>query len=465
MVRRMKALSTSFLFATVTSVFAAGCSSSSGATKTSPPDAGADSSVTDASEMDAAVDSGIEDAGAEAAPDAADAAPKAGCGGASGDSAAPITVNGTVESVWTGLTTEVQVTIGSQTTMSSSYGTFTFDCVVPPYDVTLYDQTSGMQHTYLGLTRPDPYLAIQAYEYPEMTYQHQPISGSLTMGGAAIDAGMSNAYMVIMDDTLDLGDTHGSTFDFITYLPGPLPLPLTLYGFTYTTLASGGLASIQALGTTNVMATTTPLSNLTIPLDPKNVVASTLSGTLSLPSGATNPVALMYLGNRPTFNVAEDVPGASFSYATFKSPLPWLLEVGADVPNEGGCWTYYPGLVGDENLSVVLPSGSTVTSPSGATFDPTTQNFTWSHVAGSVHEVLLSTGAAPQWAVITDRDSILLPFTLASGQYYYWTLITYMPAASIDALTASASTLKVLSPNLAPTVAQSSCNVQGGFQL
>jgi hypothetical protein len=446
----------------VTTSVAAACSSGSGAVTPPPADGGAEVGTMDAPEEPSPPDSGAPDAPGDSPIDASDSGPPCAV---HGDSAAPITVHGGVVSVFTGLPTMVKVTIGSQTTTTAADGSFTIPCVVPPYDVTIDDVGADRHQTFVGLTRPDPSLAIFSTETPEPTYPQQQISGALTIGGSTIDAGMSNAFMVIMDGQLDLGDTHGSTFDFITYLPTPPPLALTLYGFTYTPSATGGLASIDAFGTEPVTANGHAIS-VGIPLAASNVVASTLSGTLSLPAGATTPKAWLYLGNGVTFPVATDTPGSTFSYATFQSPLHWILMAGATLPDGSQCDTYLPGLAGSENLSVVVPSGSTVTSPSSATFNPATQDFAWSHVPGTVHLVsIIGYSASPAYFVVTDRDSVRLPFTLASGMKWNWSVQTIAPAASIDAITASTKALQVLSPVWAPTVAQSACSVGGSFTL
>jgi hypothetical protein len=360
-----------------------------------------------------------------------------------------MTVHGVVSSM-IGSPTSVRVSIGGASTTTAADGSFSIDAVRPPYDVLLDDDAVWQAHVaYVGLTRPDPSLVMDTL--PAVTFiPSQPVVGTLQVPGAG-DAGAPGLLAAVLENG---GYTHGEVgsadFNLQGVLVGGAPTEsLQVYGIAGTLLPSGGPASIDAVGSAPAFLDGGMQQVLVdVPLDPSQVVASKLTGTIAIPPGATGVVAGLFLGDAEGAEISVDHPGATFSYATFTTALPWTLDVSAQLADGTSCGVLRAGLKGNEDLSLEIASMSAVASApqnGGHTGCPA---FAWSKSSGGpvVHVLDLtsvSSATAPTYRVVTAGDSVHMPFALPAGGYA-WSARDVGPVANVDALAASASAMLVL---------------------
>jgi hypothetical protein len=216
------------------------------------------------------------------------------------DAGAPITVHGTVYSQGGGAAV-VQVTIQGKTSTTAGDGTFSIAGVTPPYDVVMDDLTFNNHTAYLGLTRSDPSLLANALPVASAKYAQQ-VSGSVTVGGAVVDAGASQLVGAAMD-LVSGSDEHVGGELQSTFLlgggwsAGPLATA-TLEGFTANLLPTGGPQAFTAQGTQVLtLDGGATITGVDIAVSPGGLSATTLSGTLTLPSGNVNPTIALSLGH------------------------------------------------------------------------------------------------------------------------------------------------------------------------
>jgi hypothetical protein len=411
------------------------------------PDAG-DASVVDGPSSDAP----------STTPDAAEASTGCPPSPVVYDGGAPITVHGTVYSQGGGAAA-VQVTVQGKTVTSAADGTFTIAGVTPPYDVVMDDLTFNNHTAYLGLTRPDPSLLANALPAASAKYAQQ-VSGSVTVGGAVVDAGASQLVGAAID-LVSGSDEHVGGQLQSTFLlgggwsAGPLATA-TLEGFTANLLPTGGPQAFTAQGTQVLtLDGGAAITGVDIAASAAGLSATSLSGTLTLPSGNVNPTITLSLGHggQTAVTLPADALGDAggslpFSYGTFASPLTWSITASANYTAtqtySGLCGVVQVGLAGSEHLDLTIPTTKTfVTPPNGASVDPACADFSWNPTPGAVYVFVVFGGdqgdagfGEPLYLVVTGGSAMRMPWTLAAGSNN-WSVVEIQAVGTIDDVAAS----------------------------
>ncbi len=297
----------------------------------------------------------------------------------------------------------------------------------------------------------------------EQPPSYQAVAGSLTSGGAPLDAGPNRLVGAVIDlSSVSLGTVTGSLKQpFVAQAEwGASPTASgTLWGFAADAVLGGGTTAFTAIGSVPIsLDGGSPIQGVTVSVGTTGLTPATLSGTVtgSFATGGTS--IYLFLGHGAQggtelfLDTSHTANPVSFSYGTFTgSPLTWALSVSGQVLHgnyNSPCTVVRASLAGNETLTLPVPSTTTsVTQPPfSGTVPGACVDFAWSTATpGSVYVATLTAGGlgGAYYAIVTDRSSFRVPYTVL-GNSYVWDVNEFPQQTSVDAVTTSlASALPV----------------------
>jgi hypothetical protein len=372
-----------------------------------------------------------------------------------------LTVNGTVVDQfglpWPGQPVIISAGSFTQSTVSSSSGTFTVANVPTPYNATVIDSTSTAFATvYMGLTRADPTLSIGN---AQILKRSGGIGGHLTGGSYPEPPGYSTELVFAspqvapeFPQTEFLDDSSGGYSGAINW-GGPASTTGTLY--VLQVHFDGGLpVDYPGYGTLSglTLEDKSVLPNQNVTLSP--VTTGSLSVTVSVPQDYTFEFQAAFFQPAPgvSFSNFWGVSGgpASFVYATPSIPgTSLMVRASASVGDGIGVPTSFAQqqvAPGTSNLMLNLPAAPSPTLPAdGATGVTDATSFAWTGFPGVVYAVLFNGHDLNEGVLVYVEGTTATFPNIADAGFplqgnYTWQVTGIAPVASIDALAAAGGT-------------------------
>jgi hypothetical protein len=372
---------------------------------------------------------------------------------AGGGGTSPTTVQGTVVGLIGSPLANATVTIGSTSDTSDLAGTFSIANVTAPYDATVSSVSGNWAHVYQGLSTATPTLfPIAALGGSVTVASNATVTGTVTTSTTVSSThplvvcveGVSNEVFgcdmlttPTTPTTTDYSISAGwvSTANVAVRVhalqfarPTSSDLPSSYYGYARTTGS-----------TTLVPGGTYPSNDLTLL---GAIGSSTLSGTVSVPTGFTSVQVTLMARLSPTLSIplgSAVLTGPGYTYSghvpTFTGATFTLAAISASTAGTTTIETlqWKQGLSAGANRDIALSAGATLASMPASASAGDTFSVTGGGAPLTVAFMPSSSPTAPQLAVTTSRSSVTLPGTLAipSGSTYRVLTITN-PGESLE---------------------------------
>lgn len=350
------------------------------------------------------------------------------------------------------------VLIGSTIATSGADGSFTINSVTAPYNLKVL-VGSGSTPTgayYQGLTSFSPQIFAGGTS---------GVSSSTALSVTIPVLGVDQRAVVIFTDNANVHTSMEISSPTVTanlnvkWVSGS-SINGKIIVLVYTFVA-GQISAFNKYGETNITLVNGSPANVTITsaqlsVTPQN---STISGTLSLPSGYTTPKSLLVL-KFGTGNIANGaIIGNEIMGTTFNFVVPAVLTSSVRIGIQGqasgstGEYTFKYDTVqaGSSGKVITLESAPGLTTPpNGQTAVDTATNFSYSAGSGTGIYIVIFNGTGRTFAVFTNSTSATIPnfssigLGIGTNVNYTWSVQKYNVSSVNDLVTGPISTNAVL---------------------
>ncbi|MBO1438416.1 hypothetical protein [Meiothermus sp. CFH 77666] len=347
----------------------------------------------------------------------------------------------------------VPVCQGSRCVNTDAEGRFSLSGVRPPYDLTVRPAAT-QEHTFLGLSRPDPLLLLFTSQGGAPAEQTASLSGTLLpQSGSGItfpNPSNTGVQVVFGAPQARLTQFVPPGYNLQALFPGQGPAYTLSTAWNGTGSVQGRVYALQwrhAAGAPGTPEAFLAYGSRVVSLDPGESVSlnvgvapistGALSVNLTNPSGLTLRSRQLYvnLEARSLFLVASNnaesplnlswatpvIPGKTLTFAAY-----------ADAPDGRTLSFQQNGLGPNGLINLNLPVAPNPLSPgqnqSGLSLNTPLQ---WSRPATSICLLFLSSAGQPTRTFYTDRTTVVPG--LEANRTYTWGLTCYGPFANIDA--------------------------------
>jgi hypothetical protein len=334
---------------------------------------------------------------------------------------------------------DIQIAIGSQTTVTDQNGRFALGNVSTPYTLAAFSEAHHLGMVFQGLTRPDPTIQWrQALSTPDLT---GTVQGTISGGAPVPSADVHTVVHWVSAESVSEIEALGATYS----------MPLDWAGPTSTT---GSVHVLQVSGSQLGLPTTFPGYGVSSAVTVQEAATVGVDVTLTRPEQSAV---------RGRYSLPEDhvllarVLGLGFDGGgffvlgldgntdlEFAYPVPGGIDATAVILAEaagpdGLVTVRQTGIPLDAtDVAVDVPRGAGSIAPADEVVGVDAQtDFSWSSLPGSVYIFLVSTTPpAPTLVVVTQDTHAAIPqlpgMPLPSGTRYVWNVAAQGPFGSVD---------------------------------
>lgn len=347
----------------------------------------------------------------------------------------------------------VPVCRGSQCVNTDAEGRFSLSGVRPPYDLTVRPAAT-QEHTFLGLSRPDPLLLLFTSLGGAPAEQTASLSGTLVpQSGSGItfpNAANTGVQVVFGAPQAKLTQFVPPGYNLQALFPGQGPAYTLSTAWSGTGSVEGRVYALQwrhVLGAPGTPEAFLAYGSRVVSLNPGqstslNVgVAPISTGALSVSltnlSGLTLRSRQLYvnLEARSLFLIASSSAESppNLAWATPVIPGKTLTLAAFADASDGRTLSFQQnGLGPSGSISLILPVAPGLSSPNqGQSGLPLNTPLQWSRPATSICFLSLSSAGQPTRTFYTDRSSVAPG--LEAGRTYNWFVQCYGPFENINA--------------------------------
>lgn len=341
---------------------------------------------------------------------------------------------------------------GHTPVVSAADGTFAFDSVAAPYDLTVADLTAGGSHTFVDVTTANPVVQPLLAVLGASSEHSASVSGNLAHGSLVpLPAGHMGYVCVEGVDVSVTGCTtvtaSGSTYTLSASWSGDATRSVRLRAFIATVDGEQEPLAIVASGTVGVFDLTAGDSDLADITLSSSSTQTVIGSTVTVPIGYTlglrklvathSDVASSYLGDTSGSTLTRDVIAPFFSGADYSL----LVTAQHNDPTTGSTTiAWAAGLTPGDSVSLDLARPAVQLSPPDAATGVTTATeFALSNPDGGVMTFFMNaTGGGSSFAVTTEATTATIPNLTAIGlplpaaKEYGWTVLTSHDVATVD---------------------------------
>ncbi|MGE0870654.1 MAG: hypothetical protein AB7P03_18960 [Kofleriaceae bacterium] len=345
---------------------------------------------------------------------------------------APMTVRGIVRGQASGVLVAL---VGKPSVLSDAQGKFTFNDVIPPYDIyTVSTDLGGTQHVmyYDDLTRPDPVVSMAPFP-PLVATSGANVSG--TKSGGNTSSPLVIAWGDTAGKTTSVNGSNG--YALTAQWPFASTKMGTLHALQWTTKKSGEPDTFLGYGHTD--AELNASSNATVDVQIQTPPTATVTGTFQAPPGFAAPTITL---SQALGNASHALWSASTTMMNATIPIipagPSSVFGNATLSTSTSSFVV-PALTGDADVSYVMRSPAVQGQPANGVIDVTTSTgFDWISPGSVINQVtVITTGPTKaSYEVFTTKGSMTIPIIpelpLPTSQPFTWRVTSYGPHANID---------------------------------